>query len=122
MLAVFTRMASPICNEERRQQASAKIVSLARGVLAGQVGIVAASRQFAAWRFDVGGEHEPDFVFFVSVDSETDHLPVGDVRLYWSPDVLRAKDDELRDFEASVRNEAFLVCRSLLERYETHIG
>ena len=115
-------MASPSYNEEHRRWASGKIVAVARNVLAGQVGIVAASRQLAAWRFDVGAEHDPDFVFFVGVDSETDHLPVGDVRQRWSPDVMRAKDDELRDFEASVRDEAFRVCRSLIQKYETHVG
>jgi hypothetical protein len=115
-------MASPIYNEAHRQWASSKIVALAQGVLAGEFGIVAASRQLAAWRFDVGAERDRDFAFFIAVDSETDHLPVDEVRQHWSPDALRAKDDELRNFEASVRDEAFRVCRSLIQRYETHLA
>jgi hypothetical protein len=94
---------------------------LAQSILAGEVGIIAASRQFAAWRLDVGAEDDPDFLFFVALDSETDHLPVGDLRKHWSADALRAKDDELEKFEASARDEALVVCRSLIQKYESHI-
>ena len=113
-------MTAPIYNEEHRQWASGKIVTLAKSIVFGELGIVAGARQLAAWRFDVGAENDPDFVFFVGVDSETDHLPVGDVRSHWSPDALRAKDEQLRDYEASVRDEAFRVCRSLIQKYEVH--
>jgi len=115
-------MASPTYNKEHRQWVSSKIVALAQSVLAGQLGIVAASRQLSAWRFDVGAEHDPDFTFFVGVDSETDHLPVGEERQHWNPDALRTKDEELRAFEASVRERALEVCRSLIQKYETHVA
>jgi hypothetical protein len=34
----------------------------------------------------------------------------------------RGKDDELRDFEATVRDAAFRVCRSLIQKYETNVS
>jgi hypothetical protein len=111
---------STIYNEEHRRLASGKIVAIAQRVLSGELGIVAAARQLSRLRFDVGAEHDSDFVFFVGVDSGTDHLPVGEVRSRWSADALKAKDEELRSFEASVRERAFEVCRSLIRKYETH--
>ncbi|SRR6266567_377409 len=109
-----------IYNEEHRRLASAKIVATAQHILSGQLGIVAGARQLSGLRFDVGAEHDADFIFFVGVDSETDHLPVGEVRSRWSSDALKAKDEELQTYESSVRDKAFRVCQSLIQRYETH--
>src|SRR5437764_11223306 len=97
---------TPIYNNEHRRIASAKIVAIARSIVSGELGVIAGARHLAGWRFDVGAEQDSDFKFFVGVDSETDHLPVGDVRSRWSPDALKAKDEELRTFEASVRERA----------------
>ena len=115
-------MAAPIYNEEHREWASRKIVAAATSILSGELGIVAGARQLAPWRFDVGAEHDPDFTFFVGVDSETDHLPVGEERSRWRPEALKAKDEELRTFEASVRDRALRVCQSLIQKYEKHTG
>jgi len=109
-----------IYNEEHRRLASAKIVATAQRILSGELGIVAGARQLSGLRFDVGAEHDSDFIFFVGVDSETDHLPVGDTRSHWSSDVLKAKDEALQSFEASVRERALEACRSLIQKHETH--
>jgi len=65
-----------IYNEEHRRFASAKIVAAARSILSGELGIIAGARQLACWRSDVGGDHDPDLIFFVGLDSETDYLPI----------------------------------------------
>ena len=106
-------------NEEHRRLASAKIVAVAQSILSGELGIVAGSRQLAALRSDVGADRDSDFLFFVAVDSETDHLPLGDARSHWNPDALKVKDEELRNFEASARNSALEICRSLIQKYGT---
>ena len=71
-------------NEEHRRLASAKIVETAQRILSGNLGIVAGARQLSGLGFDVGAEHDSDFIFFVGIDSETDHLPVGEVRSRWN--------------------------------------
>jgi hypothetical protein len=115
-------MAAPIYNEEHREWASRKVVAAAKSILSGELGIVAGARQLAKWRFDVGAEDDPDFMFFVGVDSETDHLPVGDVRSRWNAEALRQKDEELRNFEATFRDGALGACQRLLQRYENSNG
>jgi hypothetical protein len=111
---------STIHNEEHRRVASRKIVATAQRVLSGDLSVIAGARQLSGLRFDVNAERDPDFIFFSGVDSETDHLPVGEVRSRWSADTLKAKDKELQAYEASVRDKAFEVCRRLVQRYETH--
>lgn len=109
-----------IYNEEHRRLAGAKIVATAQRILSGELNIVAGARQLASLRFDVGAEHDSDFIFLVGVDSETDHFPVGEVRSRWSTDALREKDGELQAYEASVRERTFQVCRSLIQKYKAH--
>ncbi len=106
-------------DKEHRKRAAEKIVALARGILSGESGIAEGSRHLAALSFDVGAENDPDFVFFVGVDSETDDLPIGLARQHWNRDALRVKDAELAAYEANVREKAFGVCRSLIHKYET---
>jgi hypothetical protein len=105
-------------NEEHRRWAGAKIAALAQRMLAGEIGIAEGSGELAAWRFDVGADNDPDFIFFVGMDSETDDLPIGSARRHWNPEALRAKDAELAAYEAKVREEAFEICRRLIRRYE----
>jgi hypothetical protein len=107
-----------IYNEEHRRDARAKIVTVARGILAGELGIVAGARQLAPLHFDVAVKDDPDVIFFVGVDSESDHLPVGEVRRHWNAEALRAKDADLEIFEARVRVGALEACRSLIRKYE----
>ena len=114
-------MAASNHNEEQRQRTSAKIRALAQSILSGELGVVEGSRHLAKLGFEVGAEDDPRFIFFVGVDSETDHLPLGEVRHHWSPDALLAKDEELKSFEISVRERAFEICRSLIDKYDIKI-
>jgi hypothetical protein len=111
-------MSAPLHNEEHWQWASAKIVALAKSIISGEVGVVAGARQLSALRFDVDAELDPDFMFFVGLDSETDHLPVGETRSRWNSEALHAKDEELARLEAFTRERAVQVCRSLIQKYE----
>lgn len=113
-------MAPEIYNEEHKQWASRKIVAFAQSVLSGELGIIAGARQINGLRFDVGAEHDPDFIFFVGLDSETDHLPIGEGRKHWNPDALCEKDAEVARCEALYRDKAFEACRNLILKYESH--
>lgn len=69
-------------------------------------------------RFEVcGDELEPDFLLFVGIDSETDHLPLGAARDYWAKAALAAKDLEIEEAEAFYRESTLVACRRLVERF-----
>jgi len=108
-------------NEEHLRLASAKIVAAALSILSGELGIVAGARQLAELRFEIGAANDPDFIFFLGVDSETDDLPLGDVRSHWNPDALKSKDAELAAYESVVREKAFAICRNLIQKYEANV-
>jgi hypothetical protein len=106
-------------NNEHQQRASNQIVTIARSILSGELGIIAGARQINGWRFDVRAEHDPDFLFFVGLDSETDHLPIGESRQHWSAEALRAKDAEIAQYESFYRTRALEACKSLIQKYES---
>jgi hypothetical protein len=114
----IVRVTSPIYNEEHRQFLSRKIVTAARAVLAGELGIIAGARQLSGLGHEIGTDRDADFIFFVGLDSETDHLPVGDVRQHWNAEALRDKDAEIERIEAFYRERAFEICRQLIQKYD----
>ena len=62
-------------------------------------------------------DDDPDFSVFVLIDSETDSLPVGDVRRLWSQSALVALDPQLnraRDWAMTTGGEAL---RRLVSRF-----
>lgn len=86
-------------------------------LLEGRIGVIEASRELNHLRFEVDAENDPDFITFVAIDSETDHLPVGTVRRDWGPDALEAKDRESREYEEASREDAYRAARNLLKKY-----
>jgi len=76
-----------------------------------------AARILSRSRFVLDAKNDPDFLVFVSIDSETDHLPVGEMRNHWNPGVLVLKDWELAEAEKLHRIQAYDACKSLIEKY-----
>jgi len=115
-------MTIPSTNETEILRAQADVVATARSILSGTLGIVQGSRRLTSLGHALGAERDPDFTFFVGVDSQTDHLPVGEVRHHWAADALRRTDEELRECEAFFRAGAFRVCQSLIQRYDKPVA
>ena len=95
-----------------------KVVALARDLLAERIGIVQCSRALAFLSHRVGAaQFDTDFLLFVGIDSETDHLPIGEVRRHWAADALATKDAELAEAEAFYRPQALEACVRLIARF-----
>src|SRR5207248_901787 len=115
-------MTIPSTNESEILRAQSEIVSTARSILSGAVGIVEGARRINKLGHALGVERNPDFTHFVAVDSETDHLPVGEVRRHWAADALRRTDEELRACESFYRDRTFRVCQNLIQRYDKPVA
>ena len=111
-------MPASIVNEEAWNASCAGIVATAQAVLEGNLGIIEGSRKLSPYRFDVKAEKDPDFIFFVGLDSETDHLPLGEVHKKWNPEILKQKQAEINSYESSFKEKAFEACRNLIKKYQ----
>jgi hypothetical protein len=99
--------------EEQRRE----MVRVARGILDGSIGIVVGARQLTGLRFSSQAEKDDDILVFIGIDSETDHLPVGDVRRHWNEGALKTKDEELQRYETHVKERAFRACENFIARH-----
>ncbi len=103
-------------NEEEVRTWTAEVVRVAKSVLAGSVGVIEGARTLASLGHELG-ELDQDFIPFVAIHSETDHLPVGSERQHWAADALQEKDAEIERTEGFHRARALVACKRLVERF-----
>ena len=95
-----------------------RVLSLAKQLLAGQLGVIAAARALAPLRHDAEPELSEMLLVFTGIDSETDNLPVGEVRQHWRAEALEGKDREITEAEELYRDSAMKAATSLVRLLE----
>jgi hypothetical protein len=103
---------------EGRRRAKSQILSLAKQLLTGQLGVIAAARELSPLRHEVETELAEVLVAFTAIDSETAALPIGEVRQHWSPEALERKDREITEAEQYYRDTAIEAATRLLQLIE----
>ena len=96
----------------------------AAAIINGKLGVIEGCRRLA----DVAHSLVPDwvadedFVVFGAIASETDALPTGTARQYWSSEALAREDREIARYESIVRERVFAACRNILARFKDERG
>jgi hypothetical protein len=91
-----------------------QIVATAHELLAGSISVTEAARRITGLATELGKVHDPPFVTFLGIESETDVFPLGDVRDRWNPSALQKQDAGRMRYEAVVRATALEACREIL--------
>lgn len=105
-----------------------KVVAICGAVLNEEIGVIAGSRilcglEHELFQREVGRfQYEEDFIPFVAINSETDHLPVDYERANWGVEGLRRKDEEIAKAEAFYKADAFEARRKLIARFDMKGG
>jgi hypothetical protein len=94
-----------------------RLVALANDLIEGRIGVIEASRQFCRYRIWFRAERDPDFMTFVAIDSDADHLPIGNVRQHWATDALEKKDSEIQQCEEFYKADSIEAARNLAKKY-----
>ncbi|WLI89485.1 DUF2489 domain-containing protein [Massilia sp. R2A-15] len=104
---------SDYVNSKRRQ-----VVETAQAMLDGQLCYLIGSRRLSALRHEVDiANSDADFLIFVGIDSDTDALPLGEVRRHWSAEALAKLEPEIQSAEAWAAKVGSEACRSLIARF-----
>ena len=103
------------------ESARRRVAQVAQDVLAGHLDIFTAAQELSRLRHDVDvGEDDEDFLAFVLIDSETDHLPIAErVRPLWDATALREKDKDIARADAWAREFGIPACVNLVSRFGT---
>jgi hypothetical protein len=113
-------------SKERLAFIRGKIIAISKAILKEEIGIIAGSRILTSLGYELyegfDSQKDEDFMTFVVIDSDTDHLPVDYERRNWSVKVLERKDKEIAEYEAKARDDTFAACRNLIERFDMKDG
>ncbi|UTF60906.1 DUF2489 domain-containing protein [Gilvimarinus sp. DA14] len=95
-----------------------RVIEVAQGMLDGSVDYLEGSIELASLSFQVEApDNDADFIKFIAIASEIDHLPIGKVRQYWSPNALERNETEIKKSKKWAKEFSLEHCKSLVARY-----
>lgn len=113
-------MKKVILNEIEYKRAAAKACELANFLLAGDRDYLENVLEMAKVGGSLVGEvWNTEFHVFGAIASDTDHLPMRDVRLLCSSSMLEKSDTELRVIVEAYRVEVEKACNEVLAKYQS---
>jgi hypothetical protein len=99
-------------------ETTSEIATLAADLLDGTAPYLAAVRRLSSLRHAVADNgRDEDFMIFLVIDSETDHLPPEHARAYCAPAWLAKCDEETNAVEAFYRESVREACERLVQRF-----
>lgn len=107
-------------SEPEAEAARQQIIQTAQSMLDGTLSFIEGARLIGHLRWEAGfPDFDPDILPFVAIDSETDALPIGDVRKLWAPDALQKLQPEIEQSEKWARDIGYPYCQKLIDRLRT---
>lgn len=92
------------------------VLSIAQSVLSVRLQVIEAAWAIYPFVDSVPELFGEDWRIFSAVRSETDHLPLGELRELWHPDVLPVKDAEFARCQERWREQVRAACERILLR------
>ena len=115
-------MIERMTHEEYNAMQRRRVAELARQIVAEEIDVLDGSCKIAELRFQVEVEDcDQDFMPFVLVSSETDHLPIGIEALNWSDEALVRKEPELKHAREWAMETVSAACASLVARFASQL-
>ena len=87
-------------------------------LLEGRLGVIETARVMVPLAYWTKVQNEPEFLLFRAIASETDDLPVGNVRVHWAADALEREDVRIEAAEKLWRKQALSAAEKLVKRYQ----
>lgn len=92
-----------------------RVKEVAAAVLDGRTTVLEAVRELYPLAHTDAIADEGDRTLVIAIESETDALPVGEVRKLWAPDALEAKDAEIARAQELYRAQFLEACKRIAE-------
>jgi len=95
-----------------------EVSNAAFALSAHEVPFLEGVRKLASLRFTVSSDHhDPDFMLFVGIASQADHIPNKEVRSLCSETWLAQCDDESKELELFYGQQVLSACAKLIARF-----
>lgn len=86
-------------------------------MLAGDVNLIEGVRKMCSLRFATGDPENDVFMPLRAIDSETDHYPLGEMRVRCADDYLRRMDAEMENYLEEAKQDILNACRDIIRVY-----
>jgi hypothetical protein len=95
-------------------------IETAQAIIDGKLDFIEGSVRLASFAHDLVPEWalDKDFVVLGAFASDTDHLPYGTARQYWSKEALWEADGEIQAREDNNRDAILRACRNIIARFQ----
>ena len=111
-------MRTGMTHEEYVASVRAQVAALALEMLDGRISFLEGSIELSSLRFEAEvDEHDEDFMAFVAIASETDSLPIGKSREYWSAEALERHKPAIEKATEWAKQFGIPACQSLIRRF-----
>jgi hypothetical protein len=102
-------------SDTERLLARAKLAETLEGMIEGRLSFIEGSRIAAGLASRAGYEQSSEpFVTFVAIESETDAIPLGEVRELWHPHAIAKHAREWQQAETWAKQVGEAACRDAL--------
>lgn len=108
--------------QDKRSDAINAILDTCRELLDDSIPLIDGCRRLSSLRHEIGASQSAAFDPFVAIDSETDHLPFGEVRAHCTPEWLEKADAEIADVQSLYREPVRKAAEALLRTLSTEAG
>ncbi|MBI5633633.1 MAG: hypothetical protein HZA15_09170 [Nitrospirae bacterium] len=106
-------------NEQYMNSKRQEVVNIAKDYLNKKIEYILAIRSLTYLKHKVSDDDfDQDFILFVAIDSETDHLPSNELRANCSESWLKKCDKEIKESEEFYRDQMNEACCKLIKRFE----
>jgi len=91
-----------------------RVREVAQAVLEGRTTVLEAIRELCPLAHTDAIANEEDRTLIIGIESETDNLPIGEVRKLWASDALKAKDAEISRAESLWTTQFREACKRIV--------
>lgn len=107
-------------NESEILAARRAIFAAARDMLAGELSYIEGARKIIAAKVTSRlDQRDVNLLPFVGIESDTEALPLGDMRVHWQASAIEALQPKIAEMEAWARELGEPHCRKLVERFSS---
>jgi hypothetical protein len=108
---ILATMVSSASASERQ-----RAIEICQSVLEGCTSVLEAVRLLFPLAHTNAISEKEDRILIIAIESETDDLPVGEVRKLWAPDALKVKDLEIARAQARWGPQFLEACRRIVRK------
>jgi hypothetical protein len=103
---------------EIESQNRIELIRAANEMLEGRMHLIVGVRKICGLRHQIGDADNPVFMPIRAIDSETDHLPIGQMRDGCDAGYLQRVDAEMKSYLDQAKEDILAACREIVRAFE----